>query len=154
MASLEGEGACLGKFNEAPLDQFGEGSRGGVLGKPTFCGGIANGQGERAIVPAVVAKGEVDIERPRLCAEGTPGGGFQEVSRQHDERFGPAGPALVVVSWHGDGDRSRGGGVAQIGRTTAPPPQAAPPPFRLSEAASAPSRSSPGGSTSTGSASL
>jgi hypothetical protein len=33
MASLEGEGACLGKFNEAPLDQFGEGSRGGVLGR-------------------------------------------------------------------------------------------------------------------------
>jgi hypothetical protein len=101
VANLEIEGARLGQLNEAPLDQFGEGARSGVFGKAALSGSVANGKGYEPVVPSVVPQGDVNIERPRLGAEGEPGCGFQDVSWEHDEWLGPSGPALLVVSRHG-----------------------------------------------------
>ncbi|HZZ23837.1 MAG TPA: hypothetical protein VFE60_15225 [Roseiarcus sp.] len=64
-ASLAAQSSVERFLNEAGVHQFFEGAMGGIPGQIAFARGIATGICYAAIVGTVVAKGNLDIDRPR-----------------------------------------------------------------------------------------
>ena len=79
------------------LLQLVKGFRGGVLGDVEGASGFSDGHRDLAVVEAVVALGELDIERASLSSQGASGRTFEHPVIQLQEPLVSAASTCVVV---------------------------------------------------------
>ena len=71
-AGLAAEPSVAGLFNEAEADQLLEASAGGVPGNVAFARGVANGEGDLAVVRASVSSADLKIDGARVGGQRAP----------------------------------------------------------------------------------